>query len=75
MNNRLLFLAVFLLIGCEEKHVIEDVEECDTMGSYYENGEHYIDRHFVTEEGVMDYKKQFEKSEFKNSKCNPVSNF
>lgn len=75
MYRRLLFLIIVLFIGCEEKHVIEDVEECDTMGSYYENGEHYIDRQFVTEEGVMDYKKQFDKSEIKNSKCNPVSNF
>jgi hypothetical protein len=71
----LLTLLLFFFIGCEEKHVIEDVEECDTMESYYEGGEHYINRNLITEEGTLDYKKQFEKSEPKNSKCNPVNTF
>ena len=71
----LLTLLVFFFIGCEEKHVIEDVEECDTMESYYEGGEHYINRNFITEEGTLDYNKHFEKSESKNSKCNPVNTF
>ena len=72
---RLLILFLFLFMGCEEKHIIEDVEECDTMESYYEGGEHYINREFVTEEGILDYQKQFEKSKSKNSKCNPVNTF
>jgi hypothetical protein len=72
---RFLILIITLFIGCEEKHVIEDVEECDTMGSYYEGGEHYISREFMTEEGILDYNKQFEKSKFQNSKCNPASTF
>jgi len=74
-NPVLLLLLTLLFIGCEEKHVIEDVEECDEMGSYYEGGEHYISREFITEEGVMDYKKQFDKSQIQNSKCYPASTF
>ncbi|MDX1959368.1 MAG: hypothetical protein SFU98_12395 [Leptospiraceae bacterium] len=52
-----------------------EINECDTMGNYYEDGEHYINREFVNDDGTLDYKKQFEKSKQQNHDCYPTKTF
>ncbi|HNH07537.1 MAG TPA: hypothetical protein PK683_03475 [Leptospiraceae bacterium] len=73
---RVCFLAVcIILAGCKKKYINEDIPECDSFGNYYENGEHYISREFLTESGSLDYKKLFDKSRQQNSNCYPTETF
>ncbi len=66
---------MLLLIDCKKK-LYQDVQPCDTMGDYYEDGEHYISREFINDEtGTLNYEKQFEKMKQKNSDCSPVKTF
>ncbi len=68
-------IACILLAGCKKKHTNEDIPECDSFGNYYENGDHYISREFLTESGSLDYKKLFDKSKQQNSNCYPTETF
>jgi hypothetical protein len=67
-----LFFILFVLIDCKESRAKQEIEECDTMGNYYEGGDHYISREFYNdEEGTLRYDKLFEKSDRRNALCNP----
>ncbi|MCB1179307.1 MAG: hypothetical protein KDK36_17130 [Leptospiraceae bacterium] len=61
---------------CKKKRINQEIRDCDTMGNYYEDGEHYISREFVDDEsGSLNYEKLFEKMDRKNSKCDPEKTF
>jgi hypothetical protein len=65
-------------IKCWNSHLFpppSEIKECDTMGNYYEDGEHYINREFLKDDGTLDYKKQFEMSKQQNHDCYPTKTF
>lgn len=68
----IVLLIAFSFIGCKKKKLFnEDIDECDSVGNYYEDSSHYINRNIVTDEGVIDYKKLFHNYHGKGSVCNP----
>ncbi len=75
MRKKFFLLSIFLLFtNCQKELLNEDIGECDTMGNYYERGDHYISREFYNDEdGTLRYDKLFEKSDKKNSICNPYN--
>jgi hypothetical protein len=75
MKHWLLILCVLLIADCKRKNYTADVDDCDTMGNYYEDGEHYINRDFISDEGALDYNKTFEKFKFENANCHPTKSF
>lgn len=76
----LLVASAFLLTDCKRRFITEDIGTCDTIGNYYENGEHYIRRDLLKGEGlidednqgVLDYQKMIESYTGKHTDCNPV---
>ncbi len=62
----------------------QDIQDCDNVGDYYNDGSHYIrrdlvtegiyaaDKELATEYNVIDYQKLFEAYDLKKSKCNPA---
>lgn len=60
-------------INCNKKKAKIDINDCDTIGNYYENGEHYIKRDLVTDDGVIDYSKMLDTYKGHNTVCNPLN--
>jgi hypothetical protein len=72
----LIVLIIFIsLVSCRKKKFTEDINQCDSIGNYYEDGVHFINRDFINDEGSLDYKKLFEKSEEVNHDCYPINTF
>jgi len=69
------FIILFLFSGCLKKQDSQDIEDCDNIANYYEDGEHYIRRDLVTDEGVLDRKKLFEDTINGKSECYPVKSY
>lgn len=68
----IVLLIAFSLTDCRKKKIFnEDIDECDSIGNYYEENSHYINRNIVTDEGVIDYKKLLHSYHGKGSVCNP----
>ena len=78
-NIIFLLVAASIFSGCKKdmfhKPENHDIEDCDNFSDYYEDGEHYIRRDLVTDEGVIDRKKVFQESDQKNSRCFPTKTF
>lgn len=71
MKSYLFLVFLILFSNCKKKQIVE-VNDCDTIGNYYENKEHYIKREFVTDDGEIDYKKLFQKYKGSETICNPL---
>ncbi|MCB1141276.1 MAG: hypothetical protein H7A24_01195 [Leptospiraceae bacterium] len=71
----LFILLIVFVADCKRKNLNIDIEECDTMGNFYESGEHYINREFISDEGAIDYNRTFEKLKPENSRCHPTRTF
>ncbi len=69
---KFIFLLILILFSNCKKKQFSDVNECDTIGNYYENKEHFIKREFVNDDGEVDYKKLFQKYKGKETICNPL---
>ncbi|MCC6274975.1 MAG: hypothetical protein IT569_03895 [Leptospiraceae bacterium] len=74
IKSSLFGLAILLLPVCKKKYLNEDIDECDSISNLYEDGNHYIRRDLVTDEGVIDYQKLLEAYKQKNSRCYPAKN-
>lgn len=61
-------------LNCRKKYTNVEINDCDTIGNYYENGEHYIKRELVTDDGVIDYNKMLNNFKGHNTVCNPLNN-
>ncbi len=70
----LLLSFLFIQINCHKKktNLDIDINECDTIGNYYENGEHYIRRDLFNDDGVIDYNKMLDSYKGRNTACNPL---
>jgi hypothetical protein len=64
-------VLVFLVAGCKKKTPDLDIQDCDKIYNYYEDGIHYIRRDIVSDDGVIDYDKLLEDSKIKRSDCYP----
>ncbi len=73
MKRICLFMSLLLILSsCQKRLLNEDINECDSFGNYYTQGDHYISREFYDdEEGTIKYDKLFEKAKSHNSICNP----
>jgi hypothetical protein len=75
MKVSLTIIAIFSVLfttDCRRKKTFnEDIEDCDAIGNYYENGSHYVNRDILTDEGVLDYKKMFDRYKGKDTACHP----
>ncbi|MEM7179609.1 MAG: hypothetical protein AAF518_01765 [Spirochaetota bacterium] len=70
-----LFCILFSLACNKKKTISQDIQECDPVGNYYEDGNHYISRDIVTDDGVLNYKKMFNNYyKREGSPCDPESN-
>jgi hypothetical protein len=70
-----IFLILVIIISttyCKKK-VVEDINECDTIGNFYEDKDHYIRREYVSDEGVIDLKKMLQKYKGRETICNPLN--
>jgi hypothetical protein len=67
----LLGLVVLTVVDCKKKKPKEDIQDCDKIYNYYEDGVHYIRRDLVQEDGVLDYEKLLEDAKPKRSDCFP----
>lgn len=65
---------ILIQADCREKKKFIDINDCDTIGNYYENGEHFIKRDLVTDDGVIDYNKMLESYKGRKTVCNPLNN-
>jgi hypothetical protein len=59
---------------CMNKNTTLEINDCDTIGNYYEDGEHYIKRELVTDDGVIDYNKMLDNYKGRKAVCNPLNN-
>lgn len=73
MRTIIMLCVCLALCQCrKKKQYNEEIKDCDPIGNYYENGNHYISRDMITDEGGLDYKKLFENYyERKKSPCDP----
>ncbi len=51
-----------------------EIDHCDPVANYFENGEHYIGADFVKEDGTIDYQKYFKARRTESSPCDPLNN-
>ena len=81
-KNKMKAFAIYLILGlvlsqanCGKKksHANIDINDCDSIGNYYENGEHYIRRDLFNDDGVIDYNKMLESYKGRNTVCNPLN--
>lgn len=70
-SNILAVLLILGFLGCMKKTPDQDLQDCDKIYNYYENGVHYIRRDIVSDDGVIDYDKLLEDSKIKRSDCYP----
>ncbi len=68
----LLIFFTFFLNFCKKRVPDEDIQDCDRIFNYYENGVHYIRRDLIREDGVWDYKKLLDDSKIQRSDCYPA---
>ncbi|MBK7058406.1 MAG: hypothetical protein IPH52_25830 [Leptospiraceae bacterium] len=61
------------IVEREKSHANIDINDCDSIGNYYENGEHYIRRDLFNDDGVIDYNKMLESYKGRNTVCNPLN--
>lgn len=73
----LCFLIFGNFLSCKKK-LNEDIQECDPLGNYYEDGKHFIrrdvletDENGIEDTSVLDMRKLLNKSKKENSKCFP----
>ncbi len=59
--------------NCNKKKARVEINDCDTIGNYYEDGEHYIRRDLFNDDGVIDYNKMLESYKGRNTACNPLN--
>lgn len=71
IKSSLVLVLVNFSAFCKKKSFNEDIQPCDSTGSYYENGVHYIRRDIINDEGGIDYPNLFEKQKERNSNCYP----
>ena len=64
-------LICLILFQANKKNI--DINDCDTIGNYYEDGEHYIKRDLVTDDGVIDYNKMLDSYKGRKTVCNPLN--
>lgn len=64
---------VIFFFNCKESKYSDDIEDCNAIGDYYDNGTHYIRRDLVTDDGTIDYKKLLEDTKPTNSECYPAN--
>ncbi|GBF51321.1 hypothetical protein LPTSP4_28530 [Leptospira ryugenii] len=69
-NREITYGKFFIRVSCREKN---DIDECNPIADYYENGSHYIRRDLVTDDGNLDYKKLLEETQPENSNCYPAN--
>lgn len=74
-----LLSLVILFADCRKKLFTEEVKECDNIGNYYEQGNHYIRRDLIKKDEfgmedyrVLDMKKLMDESKRQNSRCYPL---
>ena len=60
----------YVRISCRDEN---QIEECNPVADFYENGAHYIRRDLVTDDGNIDYKKLLEETKPENSNCYPAN--
>lgn len=60
------------IFHCKKKIENQDIQDCDKIFNYYEDGTHYIRRDLVKDDGVLDYDKLLEDSKIKRSDCYPA---
>lgn len=65
-------IVVSLTLQCKKKTPDEDLQDCDKIYNYYEDGSHYIRRDLVKDDGVLDYEKLMEDRKIKRSDCYPA---
>jgi hypothetical protein len=70
----LIACLILLQADCMKKKDSVPINDCDTIGNYYENGEHYIRRDLVTDDGVIDYNKMLDSYKGRKTVCNPLNN-
>ena len=51
---------------------VEEIQDCDPVKNYFYNGQHYIERDYVKEDGTLDYKKYYESRRIQASECDPL---
>ena len=71
-NVILVLLLAALSSGCRKKFFSSDIQDCDNTANYYEDGEHFIRRDMVTDDGVIDRQKMFDELRTGNVDCHPV---
>ena len=69
----LLLGLIVMQVNCSKKKSRVEINDCDTIGNYYENGEHYIRRDLFNDDGVIDYNKMLESYKGRNTACNPLN--
>lgn len=77
MKSFAFYLIISLIViqaNCNRTKSKVDINDCDTIGNYYENGEHYIRRDLVTDDGVIDYNKMLDSYKGRKTVCNPLNN-
>ncbi|MBP9887343.1 MAG: hypothetical protein KBF93_13660 [Leptospiraceae bacterium] len=77
MKSFALYILISLILvqaNCNRKKNNVEINDCDTIGNYYENGEHYIRRDLVTDDGVIDYNKMLDSYKGRKTVCNPLNN-
>lgn len=68
------------LIGCDNASLSSlnpfrskpTVDPCDPATNLYDDGKHFLERDYLTEEGTIDYKKLLEMNEIQKSPCDPL---
>ena len=69
----ILICLILFQANCNRKKKNIDINDCDTIGNYNEDGEHYIKRDLVTDDGVIDYNKMLDSYKGRKTVCNPLN--
>ncbi|MCP5502702.1 MAG: hypothetical protein H7A25_22580 [Leptospiraceae bacterium] len=68
----IMIVLLLTALSCRKnKKFNQSVRDCDTISNYYEDSTHYINKEFLTEEGVLDYGKLMKQYDSRHSFCNP----
>lgn len=59
-------------MDCRKKHPDEDIQDCDKIYNYYNNGVHYIRRDLIRDDSTWDYEKLLNDSKIQRSDCYPA---
>lgn len=71
--RKAIFLLLLVVLNVCKKGYNEDIQDCNPVADYYEQGNHYIRRDLVKDDNTLDYKKLLEETKPQTSECYPTN--